>query len=82
MTHLGIGLAAGFAATLVLSILMLMKQRMRLMPDLDIIDMISGMMGGSVVVGWIGHFMVGTVVYGLVYAWLFAPIWPDAYWLS
>lgn len=52
------------------------------MPELDIIDMVAGMMGGSRLVGWTIHLMVGVLVYGLGYAWLFAPIWPDAYWLS
>ncbi|MGE3718542.1 MAG: DUF6789 family protein [Bauldia sp.] len=82
MTDFGVGLAAAAAATLVLSVMMLMKQGMRVMPDLDIIDMVAGMMGGSRAVGWMIHLTVGTVVYGLGYASLFAPIWPDSYWLS
>lgn len=76
------GLVAGFVATLILSMMQLMKARMNLMPQLDMIGMISGMMGSSRSMGWVVHFMVGTVVYGLAYAYIFAGWWPDAYWLS
>lgn len=81
MTNLLAGVIAGFCATFALSVLMLMKERMHLMPALDLVSMISGMMHTSRPIGWIMHFMVGTIVYGLVYAWLFAPIWAGMYWL-
>ena len=58
------GFIAGFAATVVLSVLMLLKGMMGLMPELDVIAMLSTMMNGPAAMGWIGHFMVGTVVWG------------------
>jgi uncharacterized membrane protein YagU involved in acid resistance len=58
------GFIAGFAATVVLSVLMLLKGMMGLMPELDVIAMLSAMMKGPAAMGWIGHFMVGTVVWG------------------
>jgi hypothetical protein len=82
MTNIWIGMAAGFAATIVLSALMLMKQVMNFMPEMDMIGMISGTMNVSRAMGWLVHFIVGTVLYGGAYAWIFAPWWPDAYWLS
>lgn len=82
MEHIWIGLIAGFSATVVLSAFMLMKQAMNVMPQMDMIGMISGMMGTSRGVGWLVHFMVGTVVYGLGFAWLEPFLWGDAYWLK
>ncbi|ABZ78096.1 conserved hypothetical protein [Shewanella halifaxensis HAW-EB4] len=68
---------AGFVATIVLSLLMLMKQAMGLMPELNPIMMLSNMahmkMGlpESMVVGWMAHFMIGTFVWGLTFSLLF-----------
>ena len=64
--EIGKGMTAGLAATVVLSLLMLMKTAMGLMPELDIIGMISRMMGsaGTPAVGWAVHFVIGIVMYG------------------
>jgi hypothetical protein len=66
------GLIAGFVATAALSILMLMKAMMGLMPGLDLPKIISSMMGapGAPIIGWAAHFMIGVLVYGLALAWL------------
>lgn len=71
-TDIGKGLLAGIAATLVLSLLMLMKTAMGLMPQLDLIGMISRMMGaaGTPVVGWAVHFAIGVLGYGILLALL------------
>jgi hypothetical protein len=59
---IGRGVAAGFVATVVLSAMMLMKQSMGLMPELDPITMITTMAGASsTAVGWIGHFVIGSI---------------------
>ena len=59
------GMVAGFVATIVLSALMVMKSMMGLMPQLDVITMLTKMMGGSAhAIGWIAHFMIGTVIWG------------------
>jgi hypothetical protein len=67
MSRVSSGLLAGLAATAVLSALMAMKTMMGLMPQLDLPQMIAGMMGSpdSPMVGWIVHFMIGVVGYGL-----------------
>src|SRR5680860_510217 len=76
------GMAAGFAATLVLSALMVMKSMMGLMPELDVIAMISKMMGASLSMSWIAHLMIGTVVWGGLFVWL-APYLPGgSYWFK
>jgi hypothetical protein len=46
MTNISKGMLAGLAATIVLSLLMLAKGAMGLMPALDPVGMIAGMMGG------------------------------------
>lgn len=76
------GIIAGFAATVVLSLLMVMKSLMGLMPELDVIAMLSGMMGSSLAMGWMAHFMIGAVVWGTLFA-LIAPALPgDSLWLK
>ena len=61
------GIIAGLVATAVLSLLMLMKGMMGLMPDVDIIAMLAGKMGGNAMLGWGAHFMIG-IIYGLAMA--------------
>lgn len=78
--HVGRGLLAGLAATIVLSGIMLMKQAMGVMPHLNAIAMISHMLGAPLAVGWIMHFMIGTVFWGLLYAWL-NPLLAGPQWL-
>ena len=71
------GLAAGFIATVVLSMMMVAKAQMGLMPDLNVIAMLSRMahakmsLPASPVTGWVLHFMIGTVAWGLAFATLF-----------
>jgi len=68
---------AGFVATVVLSALMILKSMMGIMPGLDVVHMLSGMaharmgMPDTPIVGWIIHFMIGTVVWGALFAFLY-----------
>ena len=74
------GIIAAFVATVVLSILMLIKSMMGVMPGLDLITMLADMahqrMGLPDIptVGWIIHFMIGAVLWGLVFAWVYKPL--------
>lgn len=72
MRDFGKAITAGFIATVVLSALMVMKQMMGIMPELDLAKMISGMMGmpNTPAVGWVIHFMIGTLLYGVALALL------------
>lgn len=82
MNSIGKGVIAGFSATVILSLLMVMKAAMGLMPGLDVISMLSGMMGSSLLVGWIAHFMIGAVIWGGLFA-LLAPRLPGgSFWLK
>ncbi|MFP3943795.1 MAG: DUF6789 family protein [Alphaproteobacteria bacterium] len=77
----GYGIIAGFIATLVLSALMLVKSSMGMMPQLDAVAMLSGMgaeysgLPQTPTVGWVLHFLVGTVLWGGLFA-LTAGVWP------
>lgn len=70
MGHVSKGLLAGFVATVALSLLMVMKNALGLMPELNIIAMLTNMANNWVglpatpVVGWLIHFMVGTIFMG------------------
>ena len=68
------GMLAGLAATVVLSVLMVMKGKMGLMPDVNVIAMLAGKMGGDIMMGWAAHFMIGVIGYGLVYALIFSEL--------
>ena len=75
------GMVAGFVATTVLSTLMLMKMMMGVMPELNPIKMISDMLGASPAVGWVMHFMIGSVLWGSLFAWLDPNIPGEGHWL-
>ena len=64
MNSIVAGLVAGFVATVVLSLMMVAKGMMGVMPELDVIAMLSAMIGASALMGWMGHFMIGTLAWG------------------
>ena len=71
MARLGNGILAGLAATIVLSIFMMMKQMMGMMPQMDVIAMLTKMSGASTpLMGWVMHFMIGSIVWGGLFALL------------
>lgn len=71
MQNILAGLVAGFIATVVLSALMIVKGMMGVMPELDVAAMIGTMMGASATVGWVVHFMIGTIAWGGGFALLY-----------
>jgi hypothetical protein len=79
---IGAGLAAGFVATVVISIMDVLRLQMGIMPEMNMIQMLTEILGvpGQMMVGWIAHFLVGTVFYGTAYA-LLAPYLPgQSHW--
>ena len=68
--NIGAGILSGFAATVALSILMIIKSTMGVMPDLNAVKMLAGMMNASPVMGWVAHFMIGTVIWGTLFAFV------------
>lgn len=88
MNKYAAGIVAGFVATVVLSIMMVIKGAMGLMPHLNVIAMLTGMahqmMGvpETPVVGWMLHFFIGTVLWGLAFAALYNLIPGAKGWLK
>ncbi|TIC79551.1 DUF6789 family protein [Crenobacter intestini] len=72
----GKAVIAGFAATIVLSMLMMAKHVMGLMPqvnpvmDLALLFAHFTRSAPNMMMGWLMHFLLGSVVWGLAYAWL------------
>lgn len=68
------GLTAGFIATVVLSLLMLIQHALGAMPALnpiaDIVQIVDRFTGARLPVfaGWIGQFLIGTAAWGIAYA--------------
>lgn len=64
------GILAGLAATLALTVLMMIKKSTGAMPELDPINMLATMVSEntgnpkSLIVGWVMHFMMGAVLWG------------------
>ena len=63
---------AALVATIVLSVLFVMKEVMGIMPQLNLPRMIAGMMGmpDAPMAGWAVHFFIGIVLYGAALALL------------
>lgn len=76
------GMIAGLAATAVISLLMLMKTAMGLMPELNVISMLSSMMNSSAAMGWMAHFVIGTVAFGGLFALIESKLPGGALWLK
>jgi uncharacterized membrane protein YagU involved in acid resistance len=74
------GIFAGFIATIALSALMVLKAMMGMLPQMNAIKMLStmahGLMGTPMtpVVGWLLHFVIGSLVWGTLFALLFERI--------
>jgi hypothetical protein len=64
------GLAAGLAATFVLSLLIVLKQALGIMPGLNLVTILAHALGySSPAAGWLAHYIVGVLIWGPLYAW-------------
>ena len=62
------GVVAGFVATLALSALMILKDMIDLFPRVDLVALLSGLLDAPLAVGWAVHALIGTVVFGALFA--------------
>jgi hypothetical protein len=68
------GIIAGFVATIVLTLFMMLKKTMGVMPELDPVHMIADMaaqklgMEPNIIIGWVMHFGIGSVAWGAGFA--------------
>jgi hypothetical protein len=75
------GMVGGLAGTIALSTFMVMKDMMGIMPQFDMVGMLATMLGGSRTAAWIMHFLIGTVVWGALFAWLDPYLPGGQHWL-
>jgi hypothetical protein len=76
------GMLAGLVATLVLSGILVLKANMGLWPEVNLIRLLVNLGSIQTVAAWMDHFIVGVVVWGLLFA-AFDSLWESrAYWLK
>jgi len=68
MSNASKALIAGFVATLVLSVLIILNGTTGLMPQIDIILLLTKLGTLTVAAAWMDHFIIGVVVWGLLFA--------------
>jgi hypothetical protein len=73
---------AGFVATLVLSGVLVLKSSMNIAPHLNIITLLTQLGSIGVVAAWMDHFIVGTIVWGLLFGVFDALYEKSWYWLK
>src|SRR5882672_4184971 len=82
MSNTAKGMIAGLIATLVLSVLMLLNGSLDLVPTINVIQLLMSLGTLSAPSAWMDHFIVGVVVWGLLFAvYDGAATWP-AHWLK
>ncbi|MGQ0767084.1 MAG: DUF6789 family protein [Gemmatimonadota bacterium] len=77
--NVGRAVAGGLAGTAAMTAVGLWIAPMMGMPRMNPAEMLAGQMGGNMAVGWIAHFMIGTIL-ALIYAAV-AKSLPGAPWL-
>ena len=70
-TKISKSLLSGIIGTAIMSLVMFITPMMG-MPKMSPPDMLAGMMGVPLMVGWVIHFMIG-IVFSFAYTYLFAP---------
>jgi uncharacterized protein DUF6789 len=76
------GMLAGFVATLVLTALMLLNSALDLIPQINIIHLLTTLGTLSVPSAWMDHFIVGVVVWGLLFVVYDGAATRPAHWLK
>jgi hypothetical protein len=65
------GLIAALTATLVVSLLMLLKQALGFMPNVNLVMELANALGyHSAIAGWTAHLIIGVLAWGLLFSWL------------
>jgi hypothetical protein len=73
---------AGFVATLVLSGVMLLKGSMGMWPELNLVRLLVNLGSIQTVAAWMDHFIIGVIIWGLLFA-AFDTMWESrTYWLK
>ena len=65
--NFGRAVAGGIAGTIVMTVIGLFVAPMMGIPRMNPAEMLAGAMGGNMILGWGGHFMIG-IVFAVIYA--------------
>jgi hypothetical protein len=76
------GMIAGFVATLVLTAMLLINNGTGMMPEIDLIRLLMRLGTLTPAAAWMDHFIVGVVVWGLLFAMYDGLTTSRAYWLK
>ncbi len=72
----------GFVGTIAMTLMMYLVAPMMLGRPMDVAAMLGGMLGGSWMMGMVGHLINGTVIFPLLYAYLLYRILPGFPWVK
>jgi len=76
------GLAAGLVATIVLSVVMLLNSSIGLYPQADLIRLLRNLGTLTTPAAWMDHFIIGVVIWGLLFASYDSVAMRPSYWLK
>ncbi len=80
--NIGKTILGGFAGTVVMTLMMYFVAPMMLGRPMDVAGMLGGVLGGSWTMGMLMHFINGSLVFALIYAYLLYRALPSAPWLK
>ena len=67
---IGRGFEAGLVATMALAVVLMLKQAIGLVPQLDLVSILARALGfHSMAAGWLAHFTVGVLFWGPLFVW-------------
>lgn len=64
------GMVAGFIATTVISFFVVLKEVARIFYGLDLVGLLSGLFDTPAWMGWLMHYLIGSVIWGALFATL------------
>ena len=78
----GKAILGGFVGTVLMTLMMYYAAPMMMGQKMDIAAMLGSMMGNSWMLGMMAHFVNGTLIFPLIYAFVLYPLLPGAPWLK
>ena len=79
---LGKAIAGGFVGTILLTLMMRFAAPMMTGQKMDVAEKLGSMTGMGAVVGMVLHFLTGSVIFALIYVFIFFRFLPGAPWLK
>jgi len=80
--NLGRAIGGGFVGTILLTLMMRFAAPMMTGQKMDVAEKLGSMTGMGPVVGMVLHFMTGSVIFALIYVFVFFRFLPGAPWLK